>query len=97
MAAAVDEEYQLASQSNTSQTTERTLSIGSDLLSSPALHSQYSMDNFDIGRPLGKGKFGNVYLAREKSQKFVVALKVMFKVQIGKYNVSHQLKREIES
>lgn len=37
---------------------------------------QYSMDNFDIGRPLGKGKFGNVYLAREKSQKFVVALKV---------------------
>lgn len=34
------------------------------------------MDNFDIGRPLGKGKFGNVYLAREKSQKFVVALKV---------------------
>lgn len=34
------------------------------------------MDNFDIGRPLGKGKFGNVYLAREKETKFIVALKV---------------------
>ncbi|GMS89299.1 hypothetical protein PENTCL1PPCAC_11474, partial [Pristionchus entomophagus] len=54
------------------------------------------MEDFDIGRPLGKGKFGNVYLAREKSKKFVIALKVMFKAQIGRYNVSHQLTREIE-
>lgn len=37
---------------------------------------KWSLDEFDIGRPLGKGKFGNVYLAREKCSKFVVALKV---------------------
>jgi aurora kinase A len=52
--------------------------------------------DFDIGRALGKGKFGNVYLAREKSSKFIVALKVLFKSQIQKANVEHQLKREIE-
>lgn len=37
---------------------------------------KWSLEEFDIGRPLGKGKFGNVYLAREKKSKFIVALKV---------------------
>jgi serine/threonine protein kinase len=37
---------------------------------------EFSLSDFDIGRPLGKGKFGNVYLAREKKSKFIVALKV---------------------
>ena len=49
-----------------------------------------------MGRPLGKGKFGNVYLAREKKSRFVVALKVLFKSQIEKEGVEHQLRREIE-
>ena len=40
------------------------------------LRKKWSLDNFDIGRPLGKGKFGNVYMAREKSSKYIVALKV---------------------
>jgi len=39
--------------------------------------------------PLGKGKFGNVYLAREKKSKFIVALKVLFKSQLQKAQVSH--------
>lgn len=54
------------------------------------------MENFDIGRGLGKGKFGQVYLAREKTSLFVVALKVLFKNQIREAKVDHQLKREIE-
>ena len=37
---------------------------------------QWSFEDFDIGRPLGKGKFGNVYLARERRSKYIVALKV---------------------
>ncbi|KAK3726845.1 hypothetical protein QZH41_016724 [Actinostola sp. cb2023] len=56
----------------------------------------WCLDDFDIGKPLGKGKFGNVYLAREKKSKFVVALKVLFKSQLQKSNVEHQLRREIE-
>ncbi|XP_066998450.2 aurora kinase C isoform X2 [Anabrus simplex] len=57
---------------------------------------RWTLLDFDIGRALGKGKFGNVYLAREKTSKFVVALKVLFKAQIQKANVEHQLRREIE-
>ena len=56
----------------------------------------WSLKNFDIGKPLGKGKFGSVYLAREKKSKFIVALKVLFKSQLVKSNVEHQLRREIE-
>ena len=55
-----------------------------------------SIKNFDIGRPLGKGKFGNVYMAREKKMNAVIALKVLFKSQIEKDGVEHQLRREIE-
>ena len=56
----------------------------------------WSLKNFDIGKPLGRGKFGSVYLAREKKSKFVVALKVLFKSQLLNSNVEHQLRREIE-
>jgi aurora kinase A len=56
----------------------------------------WSLNDFDIGKPLGKGKFGSVYLAREKKSKFIVALKVLFKSQLVKSNVEHQLRREIE-
>merc|ERR1712215_619194 len=58
--------------------------------------NRWSLEDFDIGRPLGKGKFGNVYLAREKASKYIVALKVLFKSQLQKAQVEHQLRREIE-
>ncbi|XP_007909319.1 aurora kinase C [Callorhinchus milii] len=56
----------------------------------------WCIDDFDIGRPLGKGKFGNVYLARGRETKRILALKVLFKSQLEKDNVEHQLRREIE-
>ena len=61
------------------------------------IRKRWTLDDFDIGKPLGRGlnskekkkkvckscffitavgKFGSVYLAREKKSKFVVALKV---------------------
>ena len=54
------------------------------------------MSDFEIGKPLGKGKFGHVYLARDKKENFVVALKVLHKAQLVKDNMCHQLRREIE-
>ena len=57
---------------------------------------QWSLDDFEIGKPLGRGKFGSVYLAREKRSKYIVALKVLSKRQLQKSNVEHQLRREIE-
>nr|XP_046239168.1 aurora kinase A [Scatophagus argus] len=61
-----------------------------------ASSKRWSLENFDIGRPLGKGKFGNVYLARERQSKFILALKVLFKKQLEKAGVEHQLRREVE-
>uniref|UniRef100_A0A8C2P754 non-specific serine/threonine protein kinase n=1 Tax=Capra hircus TaxID=9925 RepID=A0A8C2P754_CAPHI len=57
---------------------------------------RFTIDDFEIGRPLGKGKFGNVYLARLKKNHFIVALKVLFKSQIEKEGLEHQLRREVE-
>uniref|UniRef100_A0AC35FUC5 Aurora kinase n=1 Tax=Panagrolaimus sp. PS1159 TaxID=55785 RepID=A0AC35FUC5_9BILA len=56
----------------------------------------WKLSDFDIGKPLGKGRFGNVYLAREKKSQYIVALKILFKSQLTKANVQHQLVREIE-
>jgi len=58
--------------------------------------NRWKLEDFEIGRPLGKGKFGNVYLAREKRSKYIIALKVLFKSQLQKAGVEHQLRREIE-
>jgi serine/threonine protein kinase len=55
---------------------------------------QWCLDDFEIAKRLGNGKFGRVYLAREKSSKYIVALKVMLKSQL--HGVEHQLRREIE-
>ncbi|KAK0424313.1 hypothetical protein QR680_008605 [Steinernema hermaphroditum] len=60
------------------------------------MKTDWNIDDFEIGRPLGKGKFGNVYLARTKKEKFIVALKILFKSQLMKGGVEVQLRREIE-
>eukprot|EP00730_Choanoeca_flexa_P012625 TRINITY_DN4458_c0_g1_i1.p1 TRINITY_DN4458_c0_g1~~TRINITY_DN4458_c0_g1_i1.p1 ORF type:complete len:105 (+),score=13.65 TRINITY_DN4458_c0_g1_i1:86-400(+) len=51
----------------------------------PKPADRWTLDDFEIGRPLGRGKFGNVYLAREKKSKFVCALKVCFKIDTPKF------------
>jgi aurora kinase len=51
---------------------------------------------FEVGRALGKGKFGRVYLARERGTGFVCALKVLHKKEIQQGRVEKQVAREIE-
>lgn len=51
---------------------------------------------FEIGKPLGKGKFGRVYLAKEKKSSFICALKVLHKAEIQQGKVEKQVRREIE-
>ena len=57
---------------------------------------QWSLKDFDVGKPLGRGKFGHVYLAREKSSGYIVALKVLYKSELQENKVEKQLRREIE-
>ena len=56
----------------------------------------WTKDDFEIGKPLGKGKFGRVFLAREKKSKYIVALKMLSIKQLAKNNLQHLLRREIE-
>merc|ERR1719230_531688 len=56
----------------------------------------FSLDDIDVGKRLGAGKFGSVYVARERRSGFVFALKVLDKAQLIKHKVEHQVRREIE-
>jgi serine/threonine protein kinase len=50
-----------------------------------------------MGRPLGKGKFGRVYMVRTKSEpKYILALKTLYKSEIIQSKVEKQIRREIE-
>ncbi|KAK0113322.1 spindle assembly checkpoint kinase [Cadophora gregata] len=68
------------------------VSIPQRLIPSKIFH----LGMFEIGRPLGKGKFGRVYLARERESGFVCALKVLHKNEITQGRVEKQVQREIE-
>ena len=52
------------------------LSTGGATAGNSGKGRRWRLQDFDIGKSLGKGKFGNVYLARERTTKYVVALKV---------------------
>jgi len=56
----------------------------------------WKLDDFEIGQPLGTGRFGKIVLAREKRTKFVCALKILLKEQLKKANIEHQVRREIQ-
>lgn len=57
---------------------------------------EFHLGMFEIGKPLGKGKFGRVYLAKDKVTGFVCALKVLHKKELQAAKVEKQLRREIE-
>ena len=57
---------------------------------------EWSMADFELGRPLGRGRFGHVYLAREKRFNLIVALKMMKIAQIRKDQSQFLLRRELE-
>ncbi|XP_074572460.1 serine/threonine-protein kinase Aurora-3-like [Curcuma longa] len=57
---------------------------------------EWSIADFEIGRFLGEGRYGRVYLAREKQSGYVVALKVIFKAKLEKYQSHAKIRREIE-
>ena len=56
----------------------------------------WDIKDFTLGKPLGKGKFGNVYSARQKSSSKQVALKVLFKAPMVSAKCVHNLRREVE-
>ncbi|KAM7223598.1 hypothetical protein V8F06_001072 [Rhypophila decipiens] len=84
--------------SSTDELAEESSSPSSSQESLAALTpKQFHLGMFEIGRPLGKGKFGRVYLARERSSNFICALKVLYKSELQHGGgVEKQVRREIE-
>ncbi|ORX36055.1 kinase-like domain-containing protein, partial [Kockovaella imperatae] len=57
----------------------------------------WSLLDFEIGKPLGKGNFGKVYLAKVKSDNpFILCLKCLDKHDIVSHNIQTQVRREVE-
>ncbi|KAE8914141.1 hypothetical protein PF005_g1082 [Phytophthora fragariae] len=59
-------------------------------------NSKFKMDDFIVTKNLGQGKFGNVYMAKEKCTNTTVALKVLFKSPLTRDGGANNLKREAE-
>lgn len=57
---------------------------------------EWSLDDFDVGQKLGRGRFGRVYLAKEKKTDLIVAIKTIQKKEIYEAGVERQVTREIE-
>lgn len=57
---------------------------------------KFSIKDFELISTLGKGKFGNVYLAREKKMNYIIALKILNKSEIQKMNGERMIVREIK-
>ncbi|KAK4875517.1 hypothetical protein RN001_011939 [Aquatica leii] len=57
---------------------------------------KWSLSAFELGTRLGRGKFGRVFIARERKTGYVVALKTLLKIEIANNNMERQVLREIE-
>lgn len=57
---------------------------------------KFKIEDFELGMKLGKGKFGNVYLAREKATNYIVALKILNKIEVQRLNGEKLIVREIK-
>jgi aurora kinase len=66
---------------------------------------QWSLHDFELGHPLGKGKFGRVFVARTRATPgsngasapgYIIALKALYKDEIRKEGLELQVRRELE-
>lgn len=57
---------------------------------------QLSLDDFEFGKVLGKGKLGRVYCVKHKKLGLIFALKVMSKEDLTSLKLEKNFKREVE-
>ncbi|KAK4872254.1 hypothetical protein RN001_016378 [Aquatica leii] len=56
----------------------------------------WSLNNFELGTRIGRGKLGRVFIAREKQTGYLVALKTLLKKEVASNHMEQQVLREIE-
>ncbi|RGB43841.1 kinase-like domain-containing protein [Rhizophagus diaphanus] len=57
---------------------------------------EWCLNDFEMGIPLGEGRFGRVYMAKEKTSKKIVAIKILSKQEVKENEMVNQLKYEVE-
>ena len=62
----------------------------------PQKPPSWALHHFDIGKKLGEGQFGQVFVAREKQSGFICAVKTLRKSQLRENKLEIQLRREID-
>ncbi|KAL6939410.1 spindle assembly checkpoint kinase [Hanseniaspora osmophila] len=85
-----------ATRSLSSKETRTSSPMKNSASSDYSIQRNMSIKDFQIGKKLGKGKFGRVYCAKHVTSGFIVALKVMDKKELLHYNITKQLRREVE-
>lgn len=86
----------VSSSTSSSTTTTITSSSSSSSHTSPKPQQQLTLDDFEFGKILGKGKLGRVYCVKHKQLGLIFALKVMSKSEIMNLKLEKSLRREIE-
>ncbi|GIQ83779.1 aurora kinase [Kipferlia bialata] len=56
---------------------------------------RWTLADFELGKLLGKGKYGRVFMARERQTNYIVALKVLDAATIQEERVERQILREV--
>lgn len=88
--------FSTVSSSTSSSTTTTITSSSSSSHTSPKPQQQLTLDDFEFGKILGKGKLGRVYCVKHKQLGLIFALKVMSKSEIMNLKLEKSLRREIE-
>lgn len=57
---------------------------------------KFKRDDFVFGAKIGKGKYGDVFMAQEKKTNWIVALKVLDKMKVRQLRAQRQIVREIK-
>ena len=57
---------------------------------------ELNLEQFEVGRKLGKGRFGDVFMARDIKSGFGVAIKMISKKEVKEARMESQLTQEIK-
>eukprot|EP00331_Platyophrya_macrostoma_P008146 CAMPEP_0176419486 /NCGR_PEP_ID=MMETSP0127-20121128/8074_1 /TAXON_ID=938130 /ORGANISM="Platyophrya macrostoma, Strain WH" /LENGTH=615 /DNA_ID=CAMNT_0017799969 /DNA_START=20 /DNA_END=1868 /DNA_ORIENTATION=- len=60
------------------------------------LRPHWRLNDFDVGPKLGEGRFGKIYLCRERTTHYAVVLKIIAKEAVLHMDLMHQIQREVE-
>lgn len=75
----------------TSSRTSKTGLMPPPPLTPQPVYKQFHLGMFEVGRPLGKGKFAQVYLVRERASGHICALKTLYKSEFQQYQLERQV------